>query len=83
MNEFAHRLYLTNIPPEVTEAEIRALVFKYTRQEPVDFKRVDEVSEHPVYVLSFNGLLDGELQEIVSRLHDLYWHEHHIVAHVI
>ena len=83
MNDFAHRLYLTNIPSEISEAEIRALIFKYTHHEVVDFNRINEVSEHSAYILSFQSLPDGELQKIVSRINDLYWHDHHIVAHVI
>ncbi|MGV0952849.1 MAG: hypothetical protein ACOYBR_00895 [Fluviibacter sp.] len=83
MTEFGQRLYLTNIPAEIAEDEIRALIFKYTHEEPTSFERVDQDSAHPVYVLSFTHLVDGKLQQIAQRLNEMYWHEQHIYAHVI
>ena len=83
MDEFGHRLYLTGVAPDTAESDLRALIFKYTHRDPATFNRVDLDTALPAYVLTFDGLNDGEIQQIATRLNGMYWHEQQVVAHVM
>ncbi len=81
--EFGHRLYLTGIGTEVTVAELREFLKKYTQKDPDWVNRVDLNTSRPAYVIAFQGLRDGDLQQFAERINGVYWQAHQINAHVI
>ena len=83
MDHFGQRLYLTGIGSDVTEADLRELIYKYSHHAPEQVDRVDLDTALPAYVISFPPLEDGVVQEIARRIDGIYWHEHEIDVHVI
>jgi len=83
MENFGQRLYITGVSPETAVEDLRALIYKYTHHLPVAMDRVDLDTPLPAYVVAFEALHDGEIQQIATRLDGMYWHEGSINAHVI
>lgn len=83
MDHFGERLYLTGIGSEVTEADLRDLIYKYSHHQPARIDRVDLDTALPAYVISFPPLEDGVVQEIARRIDGIYWHHHEVDVHVI
>lgn len=81
--EFGHRLYLTGIGTEVTVPELREFLQKYTQKMPNRVDRVDLNTALPAYVIGFQGLVDGQIQQFSDRINGVYWHGHQLAAHVI
>lgn len=81
--EFGHRIYLTSIGAEVTEAELRDFLLKYTEKMPDLVERVDLNTTRPAYVIGFHGLIDGEIQKFADRINGMYWRGHPVSAHVM
>ena len=83
MSEFGQRIYLTGIGTDVTESDLRELFQKYTEKTPDMVERVDVDTAWPAYIISFAGLVDGELQKFAERVNGMYWHGYTVVAHVM
>jgi len=83
MKDFGQRLYVTGVGVETAEADLRTLIYKYTHQDAVRVLRVDLNTDQPAYVMAFEGLKDGAVQEIAARINEMYWHGQRIAAHVI
>jgi len=83
MDQFGQRLYLSGIGSDVTEADLRELIYKYTHHQPNKVDRVDLNTALPAYLISFPPLEDGVMQEMARRIDGIYWHEHQIDVHVI
>lgn len=83
MENFGQRLYITGVSPETLAEELRALIYKYTHHQPAALDRVDLDTPLPAYVVAFEALNDGEIQQIATRLDGMYWHGQSIYAHVI
>ncbi len=83
MKDFGQRLYLTGVSTDIGEADLRDLIVKYTRIEPCKIERVDLDTALPAYVIEFDALRDGDIQQIGSRINGMYWHGQEIYAHVI
>lgn len=81
--EFGQRLYVTGVGADVTADEVSAFLFKYTHKMPSMVDRVDAQTAHPAYLVSFDGLVDGEIQQFASRVNGVYWHEHLLRVHVM
>lgn len=81
--EFGHRIYLTSVGAEVTEAELRDFLRKYTEKMPDLVERVDLNTARPAYLIGFHGLVDGEIQTFAERINGMYWHGHQVSAHVM
>lgn len=81
--EFGRRIYVTGVGIDVTEGEVRELLFKYTKKMPETVERVDLDTALPAYVLSFAGLPDGEIQKFAARINGMYWHGHLLNVHVM
>ena len=45
--------------------------------------RVDLDTPLPAYIVTFEALKDGEIQQIATRINGMYWHEHQVIAHVM
>ena len=83
MENFGQRLYVTGIGPNTAATDLRELIYKYTHHEPVLIDRVDLNTPLPAYIVAFEPLKDGEIQQIATRINGMYWHEHQVVAHVM
>ena len=83
MENFGQRLYVTGVGPDTAEVDLRALIYKYTHHEPQIMDRVDLDTPLPAYIVTFEALNDGELQQIATRINGMYWHEHQVIAHVM
>ncbi len=83
MKDFGQRLYLTGVGADTGEVDLRDLIVKYTRIAPCKIERVDLDTALPAYVLEFDALRDGDIQQIATRINGMYWHGQEIYAHVI
>lgn len=83
MKDFGQRLYLTGVGADTGESDLRDLIVKYTRLMPCKIERVDLDTPLPAYVLAFESLRDGDIQQIATRINGMYWHGQEIYAHVI
>ena len=83
MKAFGQRIYLTGVSTDTVESDLRDLMVKYTRLAPCKIDRVDLNTALPAYVLEFEALRDGDIQQIASRINGMYWHGQEIYAHVI
>jgi hypothetical protein len=83
MKDFGQRLYLTGVRADTNEHDLQDLIVKYTRMAPCKIDRVDLDTALPAYVLEFEALRDGDIQQIASRINGMYWHGQEIYAHVI
>lgn len=82
-SEFGHRLYLTGMDIAVTEGDLRAFLLKYTEKAPVLVERVDMNTAFPAYVVNFQGLQDGQIQQFAERINGVYWRSHQLAVNVI
>ena len=83
MKDFGRRLYLTGVDVETQAADLRDLIVKYTRIEPIKIARVDLNTSLPAYVIEFDAMPAGRVQLIASRINGMYWHSKEIHVHVI
>ena len=83
MEAFGQRIYLTGVRTDTLESDLRDLMIKYNRLAPCKIERVDLDTALPAYVLEFEALRDGDIQQIASRINGMYWHGQEIYAHVI
>jgi hypothetical protein len=81
--KFGQRLYVTGVSTDVTEAQLREFLLKYTQEVPTAIDRVDLNTALPAYVVSFSGLADGEIQKFAARINEMYWHGHLLNVHVM
>jgi RNA recognition motif-containing protein len=71
------RLWLTNVPPEATDEELRALVKKYAPDlEVVTLQREPGDGSRPVAFMTFKGGAFGDVERLADRLNGLYWKDH-------
>jgi hypothetical protein len=80
---FGQRLYLTGVGTDVTEEDLRQLLMKYTHKMPDVIDRVDMNTTLPAYVISYNGLADGAIQQFATRINGMFWHGHQVNVHVM
>ena len=82
-SEFGERIYLTGVGSDVTEEDLRAYLLKYTGKDSAQIERVDLNSAQPTYVVGFDDLADGELQQFAARINGMFWHGQVLHAHVM
>lgn len=79
------RLYLGNVSPDASLDEIKLLVEKYALGEVYNIEKVDlrkEGEEH-AYLISIHYQELQDLNNTVTRMHDLWWKERHLFAHLM
>lgn len=68
------RLWLTNVPAEATDEELRALAKKYSPQlECLTLQREPGDGTRPAAFMTFNGGELGDVERLAERLNGLYW----------
>lgn len=79
------KLYLANVCPTATTEEIKALVEKYSKGDVYSVTKVDlneDGLEHAYIVMvHYNDL--QELNNTINRMHDLWWKDRHLSAHLL
>lgn len=78
------RLWIGNIPPDATEAELRELLTKYGGSEFTGMVSVPGDGSRPAAILSFgDNIPAGALQPMVDRLHGIHWKGQALVVQII
>jgi hypothetical protein len=68
------RLWLTNVPAEATDEELRELTKKYSPQlECLTLQREPGDGTRPAAFLTFKGGELGDVERLALRLNGLYW----------
>jgi RNA recognition motif-containing protein len=69
-------LWLTNVPPEATDDELRALAKKYASNlECASLRREPGDGTRPAAFMTFTGGEIGSVERLAERLNGLYWKE--------
>jgi hypothetical protein len=70
------RLWLTNVAPEASDDELRALVKKYAPQlECAILQREAGDGSRPIAFMTFTGGELGSVERLAERLNGLFWKE--------
>jgi len=74
-------LWLSNVPPQATDDELRALVKKYAQVlDVVGLRREPGDGTRPVAFMTFTGGELGDVERLADRLNGLYWKERRLGA---
>ena len=76
----SERLWIGNVPPDVTDDEVIELVKKYSTLEGKVVQHVDGDGTRPVRVLEFVGAPLGDVDKLALRLAGMYWKERQLHA---
>jgi len=69
-------LWLTNVPSEATDDELRALARKYAPElECATLNREEGDGSRPVAFMTFTGGELGSVERLAERLNGMYWKE--------
>ena len=78
------RLWLTNVPPEATDDELRELAKKYAPElECVQVQREAGDGTRPVAFMLFKVDELGAIEKLAERLNGMYWKDHTLKATTI
>jgi RNA recognition motif-containing protein len=70
------RLWLSNVPAEATDDELRDLVKKYSPNlECLTLQREPGDGTRPVAFMTFKSGAFGDVERLADRLNGLYWKE--------
>ena len=70
------RLWLTNVPPEASDDELRALAKKYAPQlECASLHREAGDGSRPIAFMTLTGGELGSVESLADRLNGMYWKE--------
>jgi hypothetical protein len=70
-------LWLTNVPKEATDDELRALAKKYAPElECASLHREEGDGSRPLAFMTFTGGEFGAVERLAERLDGMYWKEH-------
>jgi RNA recognition motif-containing protein len=71
------RLWLSNVPAEATDDELRDLAKKYSPNlECLTLQREPGDGTRPVAFMTFKSGEFGDVERLADRLNGLYWKEH-------
>ena len=75
------KLWIGNIAPGTTDAELTALVKKYAHQlECTAVQRVEGDGSRPAAVLQFADAPMGVVEQVSMRLNGMYWKERELIS---
>lgn len=78
------RLWISNIPPDTTEAELKDLLTKYGGAEFTGMESVPGDGTSPAAILSYGeNMPAGALQPMADRLNGLNWKGRALTVQVI
>jgi hypothetical protein len=68
------RLWLTNVPPEASDDELRDLAKKYAPQlECLSLQREAGDGSRPIAFMTFKGGELGSVENLAERLNGMFW----------
>jgi hypothetical protein len=68
------RLWLSNVPPDATDEELRDLAEKYAPQlECLLVQREPGDGTRPVAIMTFKGGELGDVERLAQRLNGMFW----------
>jgi len=76
----SERLWIGNVPPDVTDEELTELAKKYSGLDGKVVQHVDGDGTRPARVLEFSGAPLGKVDELALRLAGMYWKERELHA---
>jgi hypothetical protein len=67
------KLWIGNVAPEVTDAELRTFLTKHGFPEPSAVERIADQGPRPAVAVDLPGEISADLAPLAGRLHDLFW----------
>ena len=77
------KLWIGNISPDVSDAELIEFVCKYGSPSPSHIQRVPGDGSRPAAILSFDGYVDDKLVATQTRLNGMYWKGRELAAQTL
>lgn len=77
------KLWIGNIPADVTDDDLRALLAKYGFPQAGTIERVGGEGPRPAATVDFPGEISADLAESARRIHDLFWHGRRLNVQVV
>jgi hypothetical protein len=77
------KLWISNLPPNKSDEDVRAVVRKYTQVEIDAMTRIDGDGSRPGVLIDIDGATQLMLLAMQQRLHQLYWDQHELAVHIM
>jgi hypothetical protein len=77
------KLWISNLPPQKSDEEVRAFVRKYTQVEIDAITRIDGDGSRPGVLVEISGASELMLTGIKYRLDRMYWDQHVLAVHIL
>ncbi|ANB72227.1 hypothetical protein AYM40_07520 [Paraburkholderia phytofirmans OLGA172] len=77
------KLWISNLPPNKSDEDVRAFVRKSTQVEIDAITRIDGDGSRPRVLIEIGGATQLMLQAMQRRLHEMYWDQHEISVHIM
>jgi hypothetical protein len=77
------KLWISNVPPNKSDDDVRAFLRKYTEVEIDAMTRIEGDGSRPGVLIDINGATRLTLLAMQRRLHQLYWDEHELAVHIM
>jgi hypothetical protein len=77
------KLWISNLPPNKSDEEVRAFVRKYTEVEIDAMTRIDGDGSRPGVLIEIDGATQLMLLGMQRRLHRMYWDQHELSVQIM
>jgi hypothetical protein len=77
------KLWISNLPPEKSDEDVRAFVRKYTQVEIDAIVRIDGDASRPGVLIEIFGATELMLTGVKHRLDRMYWDQHELAVHIL
>lgn len=77
------KLWISNLPPNKSDEDIRAFVRKYTEVEVDAMTRIDGDGSRSGVLIEIGGATQLMLSAMQTRLNQMYWDQHEITVHIM
>ena len=77
------KLWISNLPPNKSDEDVRAFVRKYTEVEIDAMTRIDSDGSRPGVLIEIDGATQLTLLGMQRRLHRMYWDQHELTVQIM
>jgi hypothetical protein len=77
------KLWISNLPPNKSDEDVRAFVRKYTQVEIGAITHIDGDGSRPGALIEIDGATRLMLSGMQRRLHGMYWEQHELTVHIM
>lgn len=77
------KLWISNLPPEKSDEDVRAFVRKYTQVEIDAITRIDGGGSRPGVLIEIASATEFLMAGIKHRLDRMYWDEHELAVQIM